>query len=221
MRRIIPVQFDTLSKKMLQEVINSLKQGGIIVYPTETAYGIGCDAFNKHSIRKIFGIKKRPKNQPLAILVSSKEMAQKVAVINHQIEKLMVKYHPGPLVIAAPKKEVIPNILNKQGIAFRISSNYIASLLVKSLGRPIVSTSANTTGNATPYSIDQVIDDLDQNKIDLLLDAGRLPKIAPSTLIDFTLQPAPQIIREGTIKGEEILDFLGIPKEQREEHYAR
>jgi len=189
-----------------------LLKGGIIVYPTETAYGLGCDAFNHRAINRIFKIKNRPKNLPLSVLVSSIDMIETIAEVNISAIKLIEKYHPGPLVIALPKKITIPDSVNQNNIAFRISSNNFANSIVKLLNRPLISTSANKSGEPTPYSVSEILDSFGETEIDAIFDVGKIPHRKPSTIVDFTLNPAPQITREGGISAKDILSYLNIPK---------
>jgi L-threonylcarbamoyladenylate synthase len=208
-----------LDSTILQQITRVLAQGGIIVYPTETAYGLGCDALNIKALKKIFELKQRPQDQPLAVLVSSLEMINDIAYLNDKALKLIECFHPGPLVISLPKKAIIPDELNPTGIAFRISSYPIADQIVRSLQKPLVSTSANISGHPPPYSIEDVKNSLEESAIDLILDAGELPYHKPSTLVDFQLKPTPQIIREGSISAKEILSTLQIPEKNWDKHY--
>ncbi|HUU77795.1 MAG TPA: L-threonylcarbamoyladenylate synthase [candidate division Zixibacteria bacterium] len=218
---IIKINPNFPEEKIILKSVEILIRGGLIVYPTETAYGLGCDAYNEEAIKKLFVLKKRSISQPCSVIVSSQEMIEEIAYVNDQANILINKFLPGPLVIALPKKKVIPDILNSNGIAFRISSNKIAHLITNLLKRPLVSTSANITGDTPPYSIDDVIQSLDQNKIDLILDSGNIPKNIPSTIVDFLLEMSPQITREGEITKEEILKTLNIPKYLWENHFTK
>lgn len=215
---IIKIHPATNLEEIIKQAITILQQGGIIVYPTETAYGIGCDSFNEKAIAKIYQIKDRNKSQPLSVIVNDQQMIEKIAVTNKKALTLMEKFYPGPLVIALPKKTVIPDILNPAGIAFRISSHPIARKIAAKLQKPIVSTSANKTGEPTPYSIIEVLQSLEREQLDLIIDAGILPYNKPSTIVDFQMKPEPQIIREGEISAKQILTTLEIPKKKWKNH---
>ncbi|MGC9779211.1 MAG: threonylcarbamoyl-AMP synthase [Candidatus Heimdallarchaeota archaeon] len=206
------------NQESINEVISVLKNGGLVVYPTETAYGLGCDAFNTQAINKVFNVKNRPNDQPLPVIVNNLDMIKTIAKTNNDIKLLVNMFHPGPLVIASNKKKIIPDVLNAKGIAFRISSNIIVSKIIDGLKNPLVSTSANLTGDKPPYSLDQVISSLDETKIDLILDAGQLPVRKVSTVIDFLEEPSPQIIRIGEILPEDIFATLEIKEEDWSNH---
>ncbi|MBD3191321.1 MAG: threonylcarbamoyl-AMP synthase [Candidatus Heimdallarchaeota archaeon] len=206
------------SEEIIDLATAILERGGIIIYPTETAYGIGCDGFNEKAIANIYRIKDRDKNQPLSVIVHNLELIEKIAYLNKKARKLIEEFYPGPLVIALPKKAIIPDILNPTGIAFRISSHPIAQEISAKLQKPIVSTSANKSGEPAPYSILEVVNSLERDHLDLIIDTGTLPYNKPSTIVDFQMKPAPQIIREGEISAKRILSTLGIPMKEWKKH---
>lgn len=215
---IIKIDIQKPKKETIDKAVKILEKGGIIVYPTETAYGLGCDGFNVQAIEKIYEIKSRPPDQPLSIIVDNLEMIERVACMQEDAKILIEKFHPGPLVIALKKKSLIPNILNKDRIAFRISNNEFVQNVVRNLGKPIVSTSANKTGFKSPYSIDDVLETITEKEVDLIFDAGPLEKNKPSTIIDFVMQSSPQIIREGAISAKKIFQTLKIKEEYWDQH---
>ena len=206
---------------IIEEAVKVLQSGGLLVYPTETAYGLGCDAYNVEAIAKIYKVKSRPQDQPLSVIVENITMIEEIAVMQDHARKLIEKFYPGPLVIALKKRNLIPDILNKDRIAFRISSNILVQKIIEVFGKPIVSTSANKSGFKPPYSIKEVLETISEDNIDLILDAGPLVKVKPSTLIDFVQQPSPQIIREGMIPANKIFEVLNIKENLWDRHYKR
>lgn len=190
----------------------------MIVYPTETAYGLGCDALNVQAVKRIFKMKNRPKKHPLSVIVDSFEMIDTIAEVSPSAKTLIQRFHPGPLVIALPKKPIIPNEVNENCIALRISSNRFANSIVQQLGKPLISTSANRTGKPTTYNIRDIIKSFNESEIDVIFDSGSISKRKPSTIIDFTIQPVPQITREGEISASEILSRLNIPQNSWKKH---
>ncbi len=195
-----------------------LENSGVIAYPTETAYGLGCDALNVQAVKRIFKIKNRQKNHPLSVIVDSFEMIDTIAEASSSAKMLSERFHPGPLVIALPKKSIIPNEVNVNSIALRISSNRFANSIVQQLGKPLISTSANRTGEPTPFNIQDIISSFNESEIDVIFDSGSISKRKPSTIIDFTIQPVPQITREGEISAAEIFSILNIPQKSWKEH---
>jgi len=214
----INVKTKKLSKKLLLQIKEHLEKGGLLFYPTETVYGLGCDAFNREAINKIYRRKNRPRDQPMAVIVRDLAQVQEIAELNPLAEKLSKKFHPGPIVIALPKKKVIPDILNRKAIAFRISSHPLVQQILGEFQRPLVSTSANRTGMPSPLSVGEILSQITVDEKDVILDVGKLPQRKPSTLVDFQLQPSPQIIREGEISARAVLATLEIPPEHWAEH---
>ncbi|NHJ85549.1 MAG: threonylcarbamoyl-AMP synthase [Asgard group archaeon] len=215
---IIKIDWQNPDPNVIDKAASILENGGIVVYPTETAYGIGCNAYDINAVNKIYEIKKRPRDNPLPVIVNSMKMIEEIAILNPKAKLLIEKFHPGPLVIALPKKPIIPDIVNKEGIAFRISSLEIVNLIISKMNKPLVSTSANLSGTNTPYTIEMVLSSINENDVDLILDAGELTRNKPSTIVDFQLEPSPQIIREGEISKVEILKILEIPEEEWLKH---
>lgn len=217
---LLKVNSNNPESDIIDKVVTILEKGGIVIYPTETAYGIGCDALNEKSVAKIYAIKNRPKDLPLPVIVSSKTMIESIAVTSPDSQVLVEKFMPGPIVIALPKKDIIPDVVNKNSIAFRISSNKFVNEVVTKLGNPLISTSANLSGYPPPYSIDDVKKSIPFDKIDIVIDGGKLAKNKPSTIVDFTLIPTPQITRIGEISLDEILSVLKVPKKEWRNHVA-
>lgn len=145
-------------------------------------------------------------------------MIDTIAEVSLSAKMLIERFHPGPLVIALPKKTIIPNEVNKNRIALRISSNQFANSIVQQLGKPLVSTSANKSGEPTPYNIQDIKKSFTESEIDAIFDFGAISKRKPSTIVDFTIQPSPQITREGEISASEIFSILNIPQNSWKEH---
>jgi L-threonylcarbamoyladenylate synthase len=196
--RVISIHSESQASRAIEEAAKLIRKCGLVVYPTESCYGLGCNALDEAAVRKVFAVKGRPVGTPLPIIVSDIEMWKKCAFIDERAEKLIREFLPGPLTIALKKKPIIPDVLNPGAIAARISSHPIAMLLVKVAGVPITATSANLSGKPPHYTLGQVLKDLN-SKIDLVLDAGELPRRKLSTIIDFTLGPVPVITRVSAI----------------------
>ena len=189
----------------IKKAVNFLKNGKIIIYPTETSYGLGASARNRKAIKKIHAIKKQPKNKPISIIVPSLAIAKKFGKIAGKTERLAKRFMPGPLTLVVEKRKVVPKELSEKGIAFRISSNKIANDLCKELGGAITATSANLYGGKPIYSGKKVIKEF-AAKVDLIIDSGELPKRKASTLYDVEKRI---ILRKGTVEGKEIEEALG------------
>jgi len=160
-----------------------LKEGRIAIFPTETCYGIGCNAFDSDAVRRIYSIKKRDESKPMLVLVSSISMWKKIAYVTKEAEKIALENWPCALTIIQKKKKIIPDILAKDRIGVRISSNKTANEIVSICEFPVVATSANLSGEPSNYSVSSMPEEL-KKKVDYILDAGTLPLNKPSKIID-------------------------------------
>ncbi|OGE76387.1 MAG: threonylcarbamoyl-AMP synthase [Candidatus Doudnabacteria bacterium RIFCSPHIGHO2_01_52_17] len=201
------------NKKAIEIAVQYLRAGKSVVYPTDTAYGLGVDATNVKAVRKLYKIKERTHKQPVHVIVADLKMARKYATMNALETKLFRKFLLGPLTL----------ILSREGrgkamgvlsagtgtIGIRIPKNAIALTLVKKLGKPITTTSANPAGGPTPYSIKDSLRQFSGKKHqpDLFVDADRLPRRKPSTIVSVKGNKI-KVIREGPISKSQILKRL-------------
>ncbi|PIY97052.1 MAG: threonylcarbamoyl-AMP synthase [Candidatus Kerfeldbacteria bacterium CG_4_10_14_0_8_um_filter_42_10] len=200
--RIIEVKNNKLSQPDLKKAILILKKGGIIIYPTETAYAIGGDALNKKVIKKIFSLKSRSQKKPLPVIAGSFKQAKKIAVFDQSSTVLAKKYWPGPLTLILKRKKIAPAILTagKEKIAVRVAGLKIAREISIRLNRPLVSTSANVSGKKECYTVKAILKQSSRltEKVDIILDAGKLPKVKPSTIAEVKNGKI-KVLREGPI----------------------
>ncbi|MBT3538788.1 threonylcarbamoyl-AMP synthase, partial [Candidatus Parcubacteria bacterium] len=141
----------------IPDIVSALKSGKTIIYPTETCYGLGCDALNARAVEKIFQIKKRQKNKPVLVVVSDESMITDYVDWNEELVNISEHYWPGPLTVVAdikPHVELPDGILGEnRTLAFRVTDHPLASEISDFLGRPLVSTSANISELESPYDI--------------------------------------------------------------------
>jgi len=184
-------------------VVSALKNGEIIVYPTDTLYGLGADIYNDSAIKKIFLIKKRSFNQPLSIAVSSINNLEDVAFVDNRTIRVAERFLPGKLTLILKKKTVVSDILTAGSncIAVRIPNNTIALQILSVFG-PLTCTSANIHGMPTPNKINEIQMQF-KDKINVYINAGEL-KSKPSTIIDLSGEKV-MILREGSIPAQKIL----------------
>jgi len=168
--------------------------GGVIVYPTETVYGLGANALDEQAVMRVFQIKKRPLLQPIFLAVSSFEMLDKVAEIGEEDLAILEQLLPGPVSVLVRKKSIVPDILTAGSPFLGIRYPYHeAALRIIDLAGPITSTSANRTGSPPPVSADTVSPEI-QDRVDAVVDGGKCRYAQPSTLIDMQKR---QILRPG------------------------
>lgn len=202
---IIKIDLDNPDQKVIKKAAGILRRGGIVVYPTDTAYGLGVNALEEKAVKKVYEIKGRNFSKPTHVIVRDWKMIEELCFVNDAAKKLYEYFFPGPLTIILLKKKIVPDILTAglPTLGIRIPNNQVTNLLSNQLTIPYTTPSANQEGGKTPYSIDEVKKELDIQKIDLVLDAGQLPSTPPSTIVDLTTTPI-KIIREGPISKEKI-----------------
>ena len=201
--------YDCGKKADIYKCASIISSGGIVVYPTDTIYGIGCDPYNDSSVQRIFKIKGRNKKKPLPVLACSIEDIEKIVFLD-KIGKLLARnYWPGALTIVSPLKD--DNISSqltagKSSIGVRIPNNRCTLQLLKHC-KYLAGTSANMSGEKPPKSaLEVMLSPLDH--FDALLDGGTVEKGIESTIVDISESIAPKIIREGAIKSEEVHKVL-------------
>lgn len=190
---------------MLEKAAKLIKQGKIVVFPTETVYGIGSNGLDEQAVKKLYNVKQRPLNKPISLLVSNMEMVDMIAKDITEIEyKIMEKFFPGPLTIILKKKEVVPNIVTsgKDTVGVRMPSGEIARKLVELAGVPIAAPSANITGEPSGTNLQEIKKHF-EGKVDYFIDGGE-SEIGVSSTIVQVVDGKPQILRQGHITLEQI-----------------
>ena len=197
---------DIKEPNLVAQVLDVLQRGGIIIYPTETLYGLGCDATNEKAVKKIYQIKGGQENRPLLIVVGSLDVAQMYGEFSDNALALSKKYWPGALTLVVPSKEpsgIASRLINQvdQTIGLRLSSNEFVSSLSQQFGKPIVSTSSNVRGQETKNNIPDILAQLGDKKglIDLVIDAGQVPA-SPGSTVARVVDEKIEILRQGEIK---------------------
>ncbi|MCD4705913.1 threonylcarbamoyl-AMP synthase [bacterium] len=205
--KIIKINPENPEKEKIKKVVEILKKGGLIAFPTETVYGLGADALNINAVKKIYSVKKRPLNKPLIIHIADKKDVYKFAKnISEEAKILMDKFWPGQLTIIFKKSKIIPDILTTEKIAVRMPDNKIALAIIKKFGHPITATSANISKKTSPVDVKKVIKNL-SGKIETIIN-GKKSKIGTeSTIIDLS-EKRIVLIREGAISFKKIKKYL-------------
>jgi len=194
----------------LSHAVAALKRGEVIVYPTETLYGLGADALNLDAVEKVFQLKGRDPQTPIPVLVADREMlGALVEEIPALAKTLMARFWPGPLtLVLTARKDVSPALSNADGgIGVRISSQPIATRLVRALGHPLTATSANPSG-LTPARTVRQAKHYFAGEIEVFIDAGELTSKTGSTVVEISANGV-RIIREGEIGKSELQRAVG------------
>lgn len=198
--RILKINPNKPEKELIRLAVDMLKNDGLVVYPTDTLYGIAGNALSKKAITKVYKTKGREFRKPLSIAFHSLSQARRYVEFNPIALKLAKKFLPGPLTIILPMKYKFPKDLTfgSRNVGIRIPNNKIALELIKECEFPITATSANISGNKNPVTVEDSIKQVG-NKVDLILDGGRCKLKKPSTVIEVTDDKV-TILREGAIK---------------------
>lgn len=186
------------------EIVRRLKNGEIIITPTDTVYGIIADAYNEKAVEKVFEAKNRLHSKPFLILISNMKMLREVTKeINNTEIDIVNKFWPGPLTILFKKTDKISDLVtaNSSYVAVRMPNNKLLIDIIEKLGRPVIAPSANISGSASAHCIEQIEEKLKQN-VNLIIDKGNL-KSCESTLIKVE-DAKIKILREGMIKKEQL-----------------
>src|SRR3990167_2642621 len=197
---IVKIDPNIPDKKIITGAVQILKKGGVVMYPTDTAYGLAADIEGGAGIENIFKIKGRIKQKTLPLIAGSRAMADKYVNWTPMGKKLAKKFWPGHLTLVLESRISRKHIIKQSKIAIRVPDNKIAQMISKKLGRPITSTSANISGKNECYSVVEFLNQAIGKKWlpDLILDAGKLPKRKPSTIVDATKDQI-IVIRKGEI----------------------
>ncbi len=204
--KILNVSAKNLNKT-IKIIVKAVKDGKVLILPTDTVYGLICDATNKKAVARLFRIKKRPKSRPIPIFVKDISSAKKLVEINENQAKFLKKVWPGKTTAVLKLK--IKNSIKiknwklkiygvfKDTIALRIPKNKLVLGLLKKTKKPLTGTSANISGKPASIKIKEILKQFENQKEqpDLVIDAGDLPESKPSKVFDLTISP-PKILRK-------------------------
>lgn len=197
-----------VSTQKIKDVVQTLQDGGVVAYPTETVYGLGCDPRDSKAVRRIFRIKGRDAQKNVLLVSSSMAQVQRVAVLRGTALQLARQYWPGPLTLVLPARldaGLSSGVLSaRKEVAVRVSSYPFVRKLCRSFGFPVVSTSANRSGE-TPCrsgreSVELFTADSANLRPDIFVDGGLLPRSKSSTVVRVSTDGRIEILREGAIK---------------------
>ena len=193
---IIEINPENPQKRLIRKVVEVLKNDGIIAYPTDTYYGIGCDIMNKKAIEKIYLLKQREKNRPFSFICSGLKNISDYAKVSNYAYKTMKRLLPGPYTFILEGSKLVPKIMltNRKTAGIRVPDNKICLALVEEIGNPIITTSA-TMPDGSVFDNPSLINEYYRTRIDMVIDGGPVPG-QPSSVISL-INDIPEIIREG------------------------
>jgi len=199
--------FDKKYESVIQEAAAEIAAGNLIVYPTETVYGIGADIFNEVAVKNLFLAKRRPFDMALSVAVSDKKMMESIAVMDDNADKLVKAFLPGPLTLIIEKRPDVPDLVtaSSKKVGIRIPDHPVAIEIVKKTG-PIVATSANLHSHPDATDISSAVKDLGPS-VSMYIDSGISKLKRPSTIV-WIMNGEVEILRQGAITIKQIEDVL-------------
>jgi len=191
-------------QKQIEKGVRILKAGGVVAFPTDTVYGLGADFSNSRAVERIYEIKKRPKYLPLPLLINDVSQAKTLAATISQLTLFLARrFWPGGLTLILPKAASLPLYpVGQPTVAVRVPAHRVPLALIQGLGKPIIGTSANISGNLSASTAGEVEQQL-EDRVDLIIDGGQCPGGSKSTIVDATGE-TPVILRQGIISQYEI-----------------
>jgi L-threonylcarbamoyladenylate synthase len=208
--RVLRVDPEEPDLELIREAASVIRSGGLVIFPTETVYGLACNALDPSAVRKVFAAKQRPISAALPIQVGDKSSLAEVAdELSGVALRLAERYMPGPITLIVRRNGRIPDVVTAgaETVGVRIPDNRIALALLKEVGGPIVATSANISGCSDPTSADEAVSQIGEH-VDIVLDAGQSEHGVASTVVDTTVNP-PRVLRKGAISVEDIRQVVG------------
>lgn len=209
--RIEKIDAASPDDRILRQAAKLIAKGEVVVCPTDTGYAFSANALDTRAVARVFNLKGRSYSNPIHIAVSSIEEAEKYAHINEAARYLADHFLPGALTLVLPKRETIPAMLVAGGdtVGIRIPDNRVILSLVEITARPLTTTSANLSGRPTPFTTEEVVEQLGEaiRSVALILDQGPLAARELSTIVDLTVSP-PQLIRQGRVSWLDIREVL-------------
>jgi L-threonylcarbamoyladenylate synthase len=180
------IKANKANKENIEEIITALKNGAVLVLPTDTVYGLVCDAANESAVEKIFEIKKRDKTKPLAVFVNDIEQAKEFAEISAEQEKFLKDNWPGATTFILPARPRLAGLIYKENtIGMRVPDYNLIKDIFEEFSRPLAQTSANISGEGDSVEISKIKSQFENEDI-LIVDGGDLPKRKPSVIIDLS-----------------------------------
>ena len=209
------IKLDINNSENIEKVVDAtskvLNSGGIIVYPTDTIYGIGGNAFDEEVIERVMKIKNRDREKPLLVFVKDIKSARRIACIDSKVEKILENIWPGPVTVVLRKKDIVPYSLtgNQETIAVRIPDNEFVLKLLEHVDFPIIATSANISGEKNLFNTEEILQKFNdgKEKPDLFINSGNIENTLASIIVDLTTT-TPKIIRMGVVGKNNLIEFF-------------
>lgn len=187
---------EKIEDSKIEKAAEIIKNGGIVVFPTETVYGIAANGLNAEAVKKIYIAKQRKQEKPLILLISNKEMLEKITERISDVEKRLIEaFWPGPLTLILNKKPCVPNVVTagQEMVGVRMTSGEIARKLIDASGVPLTAPSANISGKPSGTNVEKIFEEL-KDRVDCIIDAGNSKDEIESTIVK-VIDGVPNILR--------------------------
>ena len=193
---LVSINSENPQMRLIRKAVDVLENGGIVIYPTDTVYGIGCDLLNRRAIERIYDIKQRSRKQPFSFICADLKDISQYAIVPNYAYKAMKRLLPGPYTFVLEASRLVPRIIlpKRKSVGIRVPDNRICLALVSAFGRPVISTSV-TTADGDIMTDPGEIEEKFKNRVDMVIDGGILPP-AESSVVSF-LEEVPEVIRVG------------------------
>lgn len=209
--KIIQIDLNKNYSEVIEVVCNILRLGGVVVYPTDTVYGLGANACDFLAVEQVFKIKNRPFYKPLPVIARNLEWVEAMAFVGMRNKKIIESIWPGTVTAVLPKKEHLSSLVAAGGmtVGIRIPDFAFINQLLGKFGYPLTATSANVSGEEATNDINKIIARFGNSKHrpNLIIDAGILPPTKPSTVLDLT-SDEPKILRVGPSRPDQLMKLL-------------
>lgn len=203
--QVLQIDAKNPQPEIVEKAVRVLQLGGLVVYPTETLYGLGANIMDLGAIQRVFEVKGRFHNKPISIAFRDVRHADKYVYFTPAARKLAEIFLPGPLTMILPAKISLGEMFGGEKIAVRVSNHKVVQAIMSKVKFPITATSANISGKADPICAQDSIDQIGE-KIDLILDSGKCEHSMPSTVVDLS-EGKIVIVREGVIPKSRVINF--------------
>lgn len=204
---------ETIREEEIKQCGDMIRRKGLVIFPTETVYGIGANALSEEAVRKIYEAKGRAADNPLIVHVANHKMMEQVAIISNEVErKLIQAFMPGPFTLILKKKPIIPITVSAglETVGIRMPSNKIAKRLIEEAGVPIAAPSANLSGKPSGTTLDDIKEEF-EGKVAAMIDGGKVTIGLESTVVK-VIDGITTILRPGKVTLEDIQKVTGIAK---------
>jgi tRNA threonylcarbamoyl adenosine modification protein (Sua5/YciO/YrdC/YwlC family) len=181
---LLSINPENPQSRLISQVVDHLRRGGVICYPTDTVYGIGCDIFNQKAVKRIYQLKKRPKHKPFSFMCGDLKDLSRYCHVSNTAYRLMKKNLPGAYTFILPTLKIVPKILTtkQKTVGIRVPDNVICRALIEELGNPILTTSAMTEDDDEPMSEAYEVEERFGSQLDVIIDGGPVYP-APSSVV--------------------------------------